>query len=90
MYTFKDFKSLWGKKLFCLQYHGMILVRTVILNFKNIGNLTLQLRIKLRISTEGLTYFAGFVESIMDEAGLNLDLFDFFSYDMYYMICLRS
>lgn len=57
----------------------MILVRTVILNFKSIGNLTPQLRFKLRISAEGLTYFVGFVESVMDEAGLNLALFDFFS-----------
>lgn len=57
----------------------MILVRTVILNFKSIGNLTPQLRFKLRISAEGLTYFAGFVESIMDEASLNLALFYFFS-----------
>ena len=66
----------------------MILVRTAILNFNSIDNLTPQLRFKLRLSAERLTYFAGFTESIMDEAGLDLALFDFFSYDVYYMIYL--
>lgn len=58
IYIFEDFKFHWGKKLFCLQYHRMILIRPIILNFNSIGNLTPQLRFKLRISAERLTYFA--------------------------------